>query len=96
MYKIVTSENIIQEQFKDYFEKDWKLDVWHIYQFTHKKTTIDIVFTKDKKAMWIMKYKGKYYGDAMSNIEERDGLTYIDIYTTFTEQAIATINDLKK
>jgi len=96
LFKIVISPEIIEKQFKDYFEKDWELDIWHVYQFEYRRTKIDIIFTKDQKAMWIMKYKGEYYGNAIDNIVEKDGLTYIDIYTTFIDNAIATIKDMKK
>jgi hypothetical protein len=96
MFNIVIEPEIVEKEFKKFFDKDWELDIWHSYQYVYNRTKIDIIFTKDSKAMWIMKYKGQYYGDVMENIKEKDGLVYIDIYTTFVDQAIRTIKDLKK
>lgn len=95
-YKIGISNEIIEEQFKNWFGEDFKLDVEMRYQDTFKNTNIEIIFTEDDKALWICKYKGQYYGNVLSNVFEQDKYTYIDVFYNLRENAIKTIRDLKK
>lgn len=91
LYKEVIADNIVEEQFKTMFGKDFKLKAKARYQYSIGKTKIDIIFTKDKKALWITKYKRKYYGNAIENVVKGDGFNYIDVYTTFIQNAKDTI-----
>lgn len=93
-FKLYIKDEIVEEQFKNWFG-EFTLKVKARYQAEIGNTKVDIIFTKDKKALYIMKYKGKYYGNAMSGVKKGDGFNYIDIYTTFIENAKDTIKRLK-
>ena len=94
LYKIGITNEIIEENFKKWFGDDFVLKVKQRYQHTIGKTKVDIVFTKDNKALWITKYKGEYYGNAVDGVKKGDGFVYIDIFTTFIENAKKTLKEV--
>lgn len=96
MYKLIIDHKIVEEQFKHWFGDDFKLLPKIQYQAEIGGTKVDIIFTKDKRALWIMKHKGKYYGNAMKEVHKGDGFYYVDIYQNFVENAKQTLKELKK
>lgn len=95
-YNIGISNDIIEEQFKKWFGEDFVLNVEMRYQDKIANTKIEIIFTADEKALWICKYKGEYYGNALSNVFEKDKYTYIDVFYNLRENAIETLKKLKQ
>ena len=87
----VIKESLIKKHLK--FNKGEKVD----YIFADKVNDIEvtILFTNQDRAAWVAKFKRKYYGSIVSNIERKDEYTYIDIYKTLRENAdesLANIN----
>lgn len=91
-YKIFISDDIAQEKMRERYGEKYKLKVAMSYQHKYKSCKIDVVFTKDKKAYWIFKYKGEYYMNIIEDIVYKDRFVVIDIYTTLIENAIDSYN----
>lgn len=86
----VIKESLIKKHLK--FNKGEKV----AYIFADKVQDIDItiLFTNQDRAAWVTKYKRKYYGSIVSNIERKDEYTYIDIYKTLRENADESITNI--
>lgn len=95
MYKVYIDPLIVTEQMKTKYGDDYKLEIDVAYQAMCGNTKIDIIFTKDTKALWIAKYKGEFYMSIIDEIELDDKYRVIDIYTTLSENAQATLKALK-
>lgn len=95
-YNVGIAEDIIEEQFKKWFGKDFKLLVQMRYQDFYGKTPIEIVFTEDDKALWIAKYKDDYYGNAITGIEEKDKYSMIDVFYNLRSNALETLKEVRK
>lgn len=96
MYKSYIENDIVEKQFKKIYGDDYELKIEMSYQGMYKNTPIDILFTVDKKACWIAKYKGEYYMQVMDNIKLDDKYTVIDIYTTLLDNARDSLKVIKK
>jgi hypothetical protein len=95
IFKVCIADNIVEEKLKQYYGKDYKLDLDIRYQVESAKTKIDIIFTKDNKALWIFKYKKEYYMNVIDGIFLKDKYTVLDVYTTLIENAIASLKAIK-
>ncbi len=95
MYKIYTDPKIVEKHMKEKYGKKYKLEIDVEYQSSVGNTKVDIIFTKDAKALWIAKYKGEHYMSIMDKIDLKDKYTVIDIFTTLSENAQATLRALK-
>lgn len=94
IFKVFISDKIVEEKLRDRYGKDYKLEIEMNYQHRYKSTKIDVGFTHDNKAYWILKYKGDFYMNVIEDIELKDKYTVIDIYTTLVENAIDTYNHI--
>lgn len=81
------SDDIIREHLKLREDEE----VTYRFADTIGKTHVTILFTNQARSAWIAKYKKQYYGTILSNIERKDEYTYIDIYKTLRENAVATL-----
>jgi len=91
LYFSTISDKVLKEQLS--FPKNTKFE----YRMTDKVGTTEytIVFTNNKKAAWIAKYKGTYYGNVISHIVEQDRYSLLDVFKTLRENAQASIKALK-
>lgn len=96
MIKIGTHDSIIEEQFKKWYGKEFKLEPKMRYEHYIGKTKIEIIFTQDEKVIWFTKFKGKFYGNTLSGVVATDPFTMVDIYNNLIENARLTLADLKK
>lgn len=94
LFKVFISDEIVQEKFRDKYGKKYKLKIDVSYQYQYKSHKIDIGFTKDKKAYWIVKYKGDYYMNIIEDVDLGDKYMVVDIYLTLAENAVASLNNL--
>jgi len=94
LYKTFISDKVVQEKMRDLYGKKYKLKMEMSYQYKYKSTKVDIGFTADKKAFWILKYKGEYYMNIIDGIELKDKYSVIDLYITLSENAVESFNQL--
>lgn len=80
IFKTFIADEIAQEKLRDRYGAKYKLKVDMAYQYQHKSCKIDIVFTKDKKAYWIFKYKGDYYMNIIEGLQLKDKYSIIDVF----------------
>lgn len=91
MYFYGIEDKIIKEQFK----LEGEFEIEHRLADKIGKTVIDICFCSDNRALWICKYKKKYYGNMIKNIEVADKYSLIDVFYSLRENAIKTLKFLK-
>lgn len=98
MYKSYIKDDIVEKQLRDKYgyKKNYKLKIDVEYQSSYKNIPIDILFTQDKKAMWIAKFKGEYYMSIVDDIKLTDDYTVLDIYTTLEENAKDSLKVITK
>jgi len=96
MFKAHIAYDIVEKQLKEKYGEKFKLKVKIAYQYQWGQHKIDILFTKDKKALWVFKFKKELYMNIVDEIEYKDKFTAVDLYTTLADNAVETIQALKR
>ena len=95
LYKTFISDKIVEGKMQDKYGKKYKLKMEMEYQHLHKRTTIDIGFTADKKSFWMFKYKSEYYMNIVDEIDLKDKYTVIDLYSNLVGNACESFDQIK-
>lgn len=87
---------VTDEEITKLFKLEDDIKVSMVYEELIGRKTINIGFTNDKRAFWISKYKGKYYGNMTEPYDMgKDYFLNIDIYLTMRQNAKDTLKELK-